>query len=216
MKILITAGGTIEKIDEIRTMSNISTGKLGCSIAERLLIENEVHYIHSKTTVKPKNISLGATTYECNSANEVYNKMKELVPKMDVVIHAMAISDFSFNHQKVKLKSNAPEAFIEYLKNNITVNPKILKKIKQWNEKVKLFSFKFEVGLDNKSLIEVATKSMNDCNGDYVLANDKTEMQKHNSHIGYLISKDGTIEKCSNKFNIMELIVSKLSKQKRV
>lgn len=39
MKILITAGGTSEPIDDVRKITNRSTGKLGLAIGERLLRE---------------------------------------------------------------------------------------------------------------------------------------------------------------------------------
>ncbi len=38
MKIVITSGGTIEKIDGVRHISNNSTGALGCAIAESFLL----------------------------------------------------------------------------------------------------------------------------------------------------------------------------------
>ena len=36
-KIVITAGGTSEKIDQVRKITNSSTGKLGMTIANHLL-----------------------------------------------------------------------------------------------------------------------------------------------------------------------------------
>ena len=80
---------------------------------------------------------------------------------MDVVIHAMAVSDFGFKRDKsIKLKSNSPEAFIEYMKENIVVNPKILSHIKEWNPDCYLVSFKFEVGLTLSELIKVLTEDL--------------------------------------------------------
>ncbi|MGZ7242311.1 phosphopantothenoylcysteine decarboxylase domain-containing protein, partial [Streptococcus pyogenes] len=37
MKILITSGGTRESIDQVRSITNHSTGQLGKQIAERFL-----------------------------------------------------------------------------------------------------------------------------------------------------------------------------------
>ena len=50
-KIIITAGGTSEKIDNVRKITNSSTGKLGMTIANYLLKENNdllIYYICSK------------------------------------------------------------------------------------------------------------------------------------------------------------------------
>ena len=72
--------------------------------------------------------------------------MEEEVPKNDIIIHAMAVSDFGFKRDgAMKLKSNNPEAFIEHLRQNIIVNPKVISYIKKWNPNCKLVGFKFEV-----------------------------------------------------------------------
>ena len=43
-KVIITAGGTSEKIDNVRKITNSSSGKLGMIIAEHLLEENDDYY----------------------------------------------------------------------------------------------------------------------------------------------------------------------------
>ena len=47
-KIIITAGGTSERIDNVRKITNSSSGKLGCTIAEKLieLKNNEIDKIY--------------------------------------------------------------------------------------------------------------------------------------------------------------------------
>lgn len=52
-KVIITAGGTSERIDNVRKITNSSTGKLGCTIANEILstLEDvEIYYICSKTS----------------------------------------------------------------------------------------------------------------------------------------------------------------------
>jgi len=95
-----------------------------------------------------------------NSVNELMEVMEKLVPKSDVVIHAMAVSDFGFKRDKsIKLKSNDPDAFIDYMRDTITVNPKVLSYIKKWNPECKLISFKFEVGLEHDELVRIAREA---------------------------------------------------------
>ena len=57
-KVIITAGGTSEKIDNVRKITNSSSGKLGCTIANKLLELNEekidkIYYVCSKNSIKP-------------------------------------------------------------------------------------------------------------------------------------------------------------------
>ena len=55
-KIIITAGGTSEKIDNVRKITNSSSGKLGMTIANHLLVEKDdivIYYVCSKTSLRP-------------------------------------------------------------------------------------------------------------------------------------------------------------------
>ena len=55
MKILITSGGTTEKIDAVRGITNHSTGYLGKEIAELFLAKgHQVTLVTTKTAVKPE------------------------------------------------------------------------------------------------------------------------------------------------------------------
>ena len=133
MNVLITSGGTREYIDDVRVMTNISSGKLGAIIAERYLRDgHKVYYVHTKNAELPKfNIGAKIKLIEADSVSKAYFELKKLVPHEDVVVHSMAVSDFTFNrHNPVKLKSNDVDGFIEYLRQNIVQAPKILPDIK--------------------------------------------------------------------------------------
>jgi phosphopantothenate-cysteine ligase len=204
-KILITSGGTIEHIDEVRVLTNISTGKLGSTIAdtfmENFLSENfdcEIHFVHVKGSELPKFNKFicekRITYYEVTNVQSVYDVMEKLVPEMNIVIHPMAVSDFGFKPISTKLKSNDPDAFIQSIKDRIYQTPKILSMIKIWNPKCYLVSFKFENGLENDKLIKIATDSMLNNNCDLVIANDKAEMEKLGEHMSYFIRIDNRID----------------------
>jgi phosphopantothenate---cysteine ligase (CTP) len=222
-KILITSGGTKEHIDEVRVLTNISTGKLGAKIADEFLNgDNEVYYVHTKDSAIPEKgetsrwekfeggmVSEGyeiksfshfglmkrriphknLNFYEVTDVQSVYDVMEKLVPEMDIVIHPMAVSDFGFSYTDVKLKSNDPEAFIESLRERIYQTPKILSHIKKWNPNCCLVSFKFENGLTNEELLKIAYDSLVKNNCDLVIANDKAEMKRLNSHMSYFVSR---------------------------
>ncbi|NLX24567.1 MAG: phosphopantothenate--cysteine ligase, partial [Lentisphaerae bacterium] len=57
MNVLITAGGTAEKIDDVRKISNIATGRLGSLIADAFLKMEDVTvtYVCSEEAYVPQN-----------------------------------------------------------------------------------------------------------------------------------------------------------------
>lgn len=217
---MVTAGGTREYIDDVRVLTNISTGKLGAAIAEQFLSDDnyEIHYVAPSNAVIPRLLHLYGSKAIIHTITDVASVMKvmeELVPQMDVVIHSMAVSDFGFLPISEKLKSNDPDAFIDSLKSRIFKNPKILSQIKIWNPNCILVSFKFEVGLEHDKLIEIARKSMLDNNCDFVVANDKTEMVKNKIHTAYILNNSDTSEITINgKEYIADLLYKLINKRK--
>ncbi|MDF2989430.1 MAG: DNA/pantothenate metabolism flavoprotein domain protein, partial [Eubacterium sp.] len=95
MKIIITAGGTTEKIDDVRTITNSSTGKLGAKIADRFFsAENvsidHIYYICGHNAAAPR--SDRVSIIRIGSVSELVSQIKEILAaeKIDVFIHSMA------------------------------------------------------------------------------------------------------------------------------
>lgn len=119
MKILITAGGTTEKIDNVRSITNSSTGRLGAAIAEAFIhSENlpleELIYLCGQTAVIPR--SDKANIIRIGGVNELYTQIESLLKteKIDVVIHSMAVSDYTVDTVTTKnAVGSAVLAFLE-------------------------------------------------------------------------------------------------------
>jgi len=97
-KIIITSGGTREKIDDVRSISNISTGKLGSAIANAFynsIPDIEIIYICSESAIVPEIPC--KEIIKVNSVNDLSKALKSLLTreKIDAVIHAMAVSDYA-------------------------------------------------------------------------------------------------------------------------
>lgn len=213
MNVLITGGGTREYIDDVRVLTNISTGLLAKIIAERFLREGHtVTYIHTKNAEIPeKKVGDQLTLIEADNVQKAHDQIKRFAPTMDAVIHSMAVSDFTFNRDNpVKLKSNDVEGFVEYMRANIVQAPKILPLIKDWNPKAKLVGFKFEVGKSKEELIEIAIDQLVKCKCDFTLANDKKIIQESNTHIAWLVDNYGNITECYSKYSIANAIYEKI------
>lgn len=98
MRILITAGGTAEKIDQVRSITNHSSGSLGVQLAKAALTKGNltVDYIVAKgALLPPKDPRI--TLYPIENTADLQETMNQLLKQRPylAVIHAMAVSDFT-------------------------------------------------------------------------------------------------------------------------
>jgi phosphopantothenoylcysteine synthetase/decarboxylase len=197
-KIMVTSGGTREYIDDVRVVTNISTGALGAKIAEELYSRGaEVFYVHGKQSCEPFLVVTGIdgtarlSSHEFVTVKDLMETMEALIKgfKIDTVIHSAAVSDFTFKNTKsVKLSSGSKEAFIEFLRKTIRTTPKIIKQIRKWNPEITLVGFKFTVGMNYTSMFETACKALKANKADLIVANDKSDMKHLGMHRAYLIN----------------------------
>lgn len=191
LNVVITSGGTREAIDSVRVLSNISSGRLGATIANEFLKHgHEVTYVASKNSIMPASYFTGEYSFiATKDTDSVMETMQECVPKADVVIQAIAVSDFTFDlEESIKLSSGSPEAFIEHMRKTIVKTPKIISKFRGWNPDAILVGFKFTVGKSGAELVHIANELMKDNKLNMVLANDKSQMQKAGEHTAVLIT----------------------------
>lgn len=97
LNILITAGGTQEPIDSVRSITNHASGRLGAMIAEQFAACPEVEtifFLCSRQSVLPKTPKV--KTFHIRGTVELEEAVRDLCEnyEMDVVIHSMAVSDY--------------------------------------------------------------------------------------------------------------------------
>ena len=159
-KILITAGGTKEKIDPVRYITNCSSGKMGLALADcAYKMGAEVTLVSTFTINKPyKNIVT-------ESAKEMEKAVKSNLQEQDCVIMAAAVADYrikDYSEQKIK-KGSEDNLTLELIK-----NPDILKDISSMNSKSKIVGFCAE----SENLLENAKIKIQNKGCDYLVAND--------------------------------------------
>ena len=95
-KALITLGGTVEKIDSVRYISNNSTGKMGYSIAQELERQGaEVTVIRANVDSGLIGSVVSACEVEAMSAQQMYDEVESRVESNDIIIMAAAVADFT-------------------------------------------------------------------------------------------------------------------------
>ena len=224
MKILVTSGGTSEAIDSVRSITNHSTGRLGKIITETLLAAgHEVCLITTNRALKPEPHP-HLTIREIKNTHALLLEMKERVPNYQVLIHSMAVSDYTpvymtgleevqassnleeflgkQNHQ-AKI-SSTDEVQVLFLKKT----PKIISLVKEWNPSIHLIGFKLLVDVTEDHLIEVARQSLVKNQADLIIANDLTQIST-SQHKAIFVEKD-RLQTVQTKEEIAELLLEKI------
>ena len=159
-KILITAGGTKEKVDPVRYITNCSSGKMGIALADSAYeMGAEVTLVSTFGIERPyKNIVT-------ESAQEMEKAVKSELAEQDCVIMAAAVADYrikEYSEQKIK-KGIEDNIILE-----LTKNPDILKEISAISCKAKIVGFCAE----SENLLENAKEKIQKKGCDYLVAND--------------------------------------------
>ena len=115
-KILITSGPTQEPIDDVRFITNRSSGKMGVALAKAaLLMGAEVTIIAGPQEAR---IPLQLTVIKVKTALEMLEAMKEQAPQHDWIIGAAAVADYRLeNPSSGKLRRSESSLQISLIPN---------------------------------------------------------------------------------------------------
>jgi phosphopantothenoylcysteine decarboxylase / phosphopantothenate---cysteine ligase len=160
-KVIVSAGGTREKIDPVRYLTNESSGKMGHRIAEAARdLGADVTLVTASSLERPFGVRVKAVS----SAREMQTAMMADFDTADIVVMAAAVSDYRPKNQadhKIKKTSGDLQILLEE-------NPDILATMGQ--EKNKQFLIGFAAETDRVE--EYAKGKLKRKNADMIVAND--------------------------------------------
>ena len=111
LKVLVTAGPTLEAIDPVRFISNHSTGKMGYALARRAAARGaEVTLVTGPSSLKAPSFT---EVVRITSASDMFREVTSRAPEMDIVIKAAAVADYRPRRaSEEKIKKTGSEAYI--------------------------------------------------------------------------------------------------------
>jgi phosphopantothenoylcysteine decarboxylase / phosphopantothenate---cysteine ligase len=174
MSVLITAGSTAEYIDPIRVIMNMSSGKMGMSLAKEAHARGAgVTLVYGHGSVDPGSYlrAPNIEIHRVNTAQEMFESvMYELTEKrFDVVILTSATSDFSI----AKRWNNKIDSSLDKVEITLVPINKIISNVKKvCKHDVFLIGFKAEYNVEPKVLIEKAYSKLLESGADLIIAND--------------------------------------------
>ncbi len=182
-RVLVTAGGTEEKIDGVRVIANHSSGKMGKAVAEAIAQRGgSVVYVYGNVKVDvPKCVE---KAIHVTSTQDMLEACQSEFPGCDMAIMAAAPADYRLK-KPFENKIKSENLTLEFVK-----NPDIAMTLGMSKGDKKLVIFSAET----ENLIENATAKLKKKNADLVVANDVTvEGAGFNvdTNVATLIDKDG-------------------------
>ena len=180
MHCIVTAGPTYETLDNVRRLTNLSTGRLGTELAnflvERghqvtLLIGEQATYCGERQ----------AQRVETFTTTESLREQLRALAKQDVgaVFHAAAVSDFKFG----KIWLRLPSGELSEIKSGkistrrgpllaeLVPTPKIIAELRNWYPRARLIGWKFEVEGDRADVLRAAGDQLAEFRTDACVAN---------------------------------------------
>jgi phosphopantothenate---cysteine ligase (CTP) len=180
MNCIVTAGPTYEPLDDVRRLTNFSTGRLGTELANYLVARGHkvILLVGEMSTYsgerKAQRIEIFSTTADLRE------KLKLLsAKKADAIFHAAAVSDFSFGrifepdaaNKLIEIKSKKVSTRQGKLLAELLPTPKIISELRGWFPKTKIVGWKFEADGKRADAITAAQKQIADCKTDLCVVN---------------------------------------------
>ncbi len=169
-RVIVTAGGTSEPIDAVRSITNRSSGKMGFAIAAEAACRGaQVMLVAGET---PLATPTGVERVDVGSALEMHEVVLRELASAQVVIKAAAVADFrprESSARKIKKEDLAPDAGLQI---DLVRNPDILadvcREVKQAGGRQVVVGFAAE----SHDVIPAAQRKLERKGCDLIVAND--------------------------------------------
>ena len=199
-KILVIGGGSSEEIDDVRVITNKSTGKMAKHLAETAFsMGAEVQLWMGNST---EEVGEWIAQEKFSSTEDLNKKIKKL-GNYDAILVPAALSDFIPTKSKGKISSQkVPEVKLKKAKKSIEM---IRKK-----HKGLLCAFKLGSNIKDNELLEKGKSLLK--NADMVIANHSEVLGNEKTKIAIITKKDNTwIE--DTKANASKLILKEIAEK---
>ncbi|MDB6125430.1 MAG: dfp [Pedosphaera sp.] len=182
MNCIVTAGPTYENLDEVRRLTNFSTGRLGSELAGFLVGHGHTVtlLLGQQSTYRPEHSAAKVETF--TTTTDLRDRLQKLSQQStDVVFHAAAVSDFTFGKiwsrsatgEMTEIKSGKISTRQGNLLAELLPTPKIIAELRSWYPQARLVGWKYEVEGDRAGVIALGERQMADCRTDACVVNGK-------------------------------------------
>lgn len=177
---IVTAGPTWELLDQVRRLTNRSTGRLGTELANFLSAAGHrvTLLLGEQATWAGTRDAAGLETF--SSAADLSERLEALSRSgADAVFHAAAVSDFRFGKvwaraddgALIEQQSGKFSTRVGPLLAELLPTPKIVAQLRDWFPKALLAGWKYEVEGGRKLVWQAAAAQLRECRTDACVGN---------------------------------------------
>lgn len=181
LRAVVTAGGTREPIDDVRVLTNLSTGRFGLALARALAARGVQVVLLAGQGVQVEGLD-GIEVIRFGSASDLRERLESaLAQPTDLVLMAAAVADYAPEPTQGKIRSSHDELVLRMRKVR-----KILPTLREQAPNAVLVGFKLLSGVTAEELVAVAQKQNARNRLDLTFANDLAELGGA-THPGWLV-----------------------------
>jgi len=180
MHCVVTAGPTYESLDNVRRLTNFSTGRLGTELANFLNARGHqvTLLIGEQATYPGPRQAQRVETFTTTKDLQDHLRAVSSQP-VDVVFHAAAVSDFTFGKiwtrssdgQLTEIKAGKISTRQGNLLAELVPTPKVILGLRKCFPKARLVGWKYEVDGDRAAVIRLAERQLAESLTDACVAN---------------------------------------------
>ena len=210
MHCIVTAGPTFEKLDDVRRLTNFSTGRLGSELANFLAARGHAVtlLIGEQATWPGERRADRVETFSTTA--DLRDRLRGFAGQsVDAVFHAAAVSDFTFGKvwlrapggELTEAKAGKISTREGTLLAELVPTAKVIAEMRDWFPKALLVGWKYEVDGDRSTVVEAARKQIADCRTDACVANGAA----YGEGFG-VVSARGDLTHCQEKDSLFDVL----------
>ncbi|MCL5097063.1 MAG: phosphopantothenoylcysteine decarboxylase [Candidatus Omnitrophica bacterium] len=182
MRCIVTAGPTYEPLDQVRRLTNFSTGKLGTELANYLVSRgHEVtllrgHYSTYLDAEKAVQVRTFTTTADLSTRLAALSGQP-----FQAVFHAAAVADFTvgtvwrraIDGRLIEVRSGKFSSSESPLLVELVAAPKLIRRLRPWFPRAFLAGWKLEIEGDRSATLAKAERQIIESNTNACIANGR-------------------------------------------
>jgi phosphopantothenoylcysteine decarboxylase/phosphopantothenate--cysteine ligase len=212
--VLITSGATRERVDQVRFITNMSTGKTGAHIADQFARAGwQVTYLHGESALLPQSAAIHSVSFSDYESLAQLLRLSLSEINYQVIIQCAAVSDYTIADVQSEtgslLTSGGKLKSEQNLVLHLKATSKLILNLKEWArlKNPVVIGFKLTDTQDPKEQKAAVSRLLERAEVDVVVWNNLDQVG-HHRHQGLVYQKSGFVTPFENKDDLSSQLIS--------